>query len=427
MKDIISNGVTISVYLDARRVVKPTKLKEHETPKYKVKLRITHSRKTTYLTTSLVMTQDEWDKVHTQKPRQEYKKIQLALADIQARALTIAEQMPLFSFDEFKARFLGAKGKSSAQDVFSCIAKYREELIAVDRLNTADTYRYTLQSLQGFTNKKSLSFAEITPSFLSKYEMWAQKNKLSTTTVGMYLRNLRKIYNDAVANKIVPKEAYPFGSTRGLFRIPTGTGKKTSLNKEELKTLLEYEPFPNTSEALYFDIWRFSYYCNGINIKDICQLQYADIDQEQGLITFMRSKTKHTSRIQRPITAVLFEPTQEIITRHGTKPEKYENYVFPFFTEGLSAAEEKTIVSNVTKQVNKYIRLIGSELGIAKHITSYTARHTFAMALKRNNVSLAIIQDTLGHSSPNTTKEYLSNLDGDDLKNNLKHILLTNK
>ena len=45
--------------------------------------------------------------------------------------------------------------------------------------------------------------------------------------------------------------------------------------------------------------------------------------------------------------------------------------------------------------------------GIASDVTSYTIRHSFAMALKEQNVPIEMISELLGHKSIKTTQIYL--------------------
>jgi hypothetical protein len=64
-----------------------------------------------------------------------------------------------------------------------------------------------------------------------------KKNDISThassNTVGIYLRQLRTVYNDAIGQGIVNRDLYPF--TQKGFVIPLGRNEKKALTKEEVK------------------------------------------------------------------------------------------------------------------------------------------------------------------------------------------------
>ena len=52
------------------------------------------------------------------------------------------------------------------------------------------------------------------------------------------------------------------------------------------------------------------------------------------------------------------------------------------------------------------VRDVVTDLGIKKHITPHTFRHTFATLLLEEDVDIAYIQQMLGHSSIVTTQIY---------------------
>jgi hypothetical protein len=78
-------------------------------------------------------------------------------------------------------------------------------------LNNDERFELNLPILnKKSTEKAFLEFTQITPPLLQKYEKWRlkfgkvsqKKNGISTpassTTVGIYLRQLRAVYNDAI-------------------------------------------------------------------------------------------------------------------------------------------------------------------------------------------------------------------------------------
>ena len=67
------------------------------------------------------------------------------------------------------------------------------DLIKKRRIGTSDTYHDAKKSLFNF--KPGLNFGDIDPGFLENYEQWMEDRGRSLTTIGMYLRNLRALYN----------------------------------------------------------------------------------------------------------------------------------------------------------------------------------------------------------------------------------------
>ena len=60
---------------------------------------------------------------------------------------------------------------------------------------------------------------------------------------------------------------------------------------------------------------------------------------------------------------------------------------------------------------------VGDRLGIG-HISTYTARHSFATVLKRSGVNIAYISESLGHSDLKTTENYLASFEREERQKN---------
>ena len=77
--------------------------------------------------------------------------------------------------------------------------------------------------------KAKLCFNDITVEFLRGYERYMLHSNKSLTTIGIHLRTLRAIVNEAIVNKIIPADMYPFGLERKKkYEIPTSRNKKST-------------------------------------------------------------------------------------------------------------------------------------------------------------------------------------------------------
>lgn len=84
------------------------------------------------------------------------------------------------------------------------------------RVSSAMYYHCSYVSLKKF--RGNVRFEEITVSFLHEYENWLKQKNISKTIIGMYLRPLRTIFNEAIDDGIIKKEkCYPLG--RRKYRI----------------------------------------------------------------------------------------------------------------------------------------------------------------------------------------------------------------
>jgi len=167
----------------------------------------------------------------------------------------------------------------------------------------------------------------------------------------------------------------------------------------------------------YLEYWILSDLCNGMNIYDIARLKYKDIDNES--IKFIRKKTERTNRQNlKPVVVPITPEITAIINRWGTKPQLPENFIFPILKPNLNAVDERKTVNFCTSQIILYTNKIATLVGIKKHITSYSARHSYATVMKRSGASIEFISESLGHSNLQTTESYLGSF---ELETKRKH------
>jgi len=409
--------VHTAIIIDTRNPLKDKKKNSGATDPYKpqifpIKLRVTFARKQKYFPTSLSMSIAEFDLVMDKKAKGEFKKLKLQLDGLEQKANAIIEDLPVFDFDLF------AKKLFSDQLVRDDVYAYYEQMIASYKqkgnLGTASNYSCSLHSLKKF--RKNLVFFEVTVDFLERYEAWILNSGKSVSTVGIYLRPLRSVINHALASDVLSKEFnYPFGSkSKRKYAIPTSKNTKKSLDKNELKLLFEHSPESKTWEDKALDFWKFSYLANGMNIKDIANLKYRDIDGDY--IRFVRAKTRNTNQTISRITIYLTDEIKAIIKKWGIPQTGPNSYIFPILKEGSTAEKQRADLQQFIKMTNKYMKGVAGTLHIEKPCTTYYARHSFSTVMKRSGANIQYISEALGHSNVATTKAYLDSFEDDTKK-----------
>lgn len=365
-----------------------------------VSIRVTYLRKKKYYPTGISVQPSDFDRVMTAKRRTEgdsklFKRINSFLS----KALDVVEDLPVFTFGQFEDIYLN--NREAADSISFGFDKCISELKGEKRIGTAVSYECAKASLEKF--KPGLKYADITPALLRKYENWMNENGNSQTTVGIYLRSLRTIFNRASIDKAL----YPFGDeTKGKYSIPTGRNIKKALNLQEIAKIFQYQPRPGSTEEMARDYWVFLYLCNGMNVKDFCLLKRKNIEGDT--FKFKREKTKRSKREQLPTVVSLKPETKAIISKWGQPSLNPEAYIFPHLHKGMTAEQERQVVQQLTKTINKYTKAIASQLEINKPVTTYYARHSFATVLKNSGASMEFISEALAHSSQQTTKSYFA-------------------
>ena len=305
----------------------------------------------------------------------------------------------------FEDRYLG--NDEVGDSVSKAFDTYINELMNADRVGTAVSYRCAKNSLESF--KKGLRFADINKQMLEKYESWMLKSGNSISSVGIYLRSLRTILNRAR----IDRSLYPFGSDKNLYEIPTSKNTKKALNLTEVAQFFNYQTDPTSTKSMARDYWIFIYLCNGINVKDLCLLKRKNIEGDT--LKYLRAKTKRSKKDQQKIVVSLKPQAKEVINRWGQPSVSPESYVFPHLKKGMSAEVERATYQQLTKTINKYMKLIAKELGINKDVTTYYARHSFATILKNSGASIEFISEALGHSDSKTTQSYLKGFEEEQI------------
>lgn len=387
------DGVIVSVMFDRRTVNKDGR--------YPVKIRVYHQRKPKLFSTGICLTDEEWDKLEKSKSNESInirRSINQSFDRIKMNVDALIEKGD-FSFQALSLRLGRAIG-----DTFNNMVRAKiEELIADDRIGSANSYRDSLKAIEAFAGDK-IQFSDITVEWLTRCDKFWDKRSLSITTRGMYFRNVRAMMNVARKMSLIKESQYPFG--KGKFEIKTEEGEKKSLDGEQLSAIYHYSS-PNETVNKYKDIWIFMYLCNGINSIDMIQLRYSDI--VDGEIRFIRQKTVRTSTKRKAIHIEITPEIQEIIDKWGN-PNEGDNYIFPFLKGGESQQEIKAKNHDVYTRINKRMREVCEALGLNR-ITTYSARHSFATIHNRRGVPVSYISQQLGHTSIRTTQTYLGSFE----------------
>jgi integrase len=396
---------SFDIFLDKRR-------KKEGSNKYPVKLKVTFLRVRDYISLNYDLTEEEFEKMKGSHIRiEELKKRSIENLGFLQKARITASELDSFDFREFKRRFLETEFEKkqkerNTQDVYNAFAEYAELKIKNGDIKTGKSYDTALNSFKSF--KAKLIFDDVTPEFLKAYERFMLSQDKSITTVGIYMRNLRTILNEAIGNGNFDKSKYPFG--RGKYIIPASKNKKKALTKEDLRKMYQFETAQFSNEDKAKDFWFLSYFCNGINMKDICKLKNEDLSKDK--LAFVREKTKNTNRAnQAGIEILLTDLAKLIINKWRTTDNRKDAYLFDILKSGLEPKRESELIENFIKTVNKHVDRIAKSVGIEEKVTTYFARHSYATTLLRDGVSVEFISKELGHRNITTTQSYLGSFE----------------
>jgi len=410
---------SISIYLDSRR--------RKNDDLYPVKLRVYSSilKKAKLYPTGKDFTKKDFASVwETKKPRKEHKDDRVYLSSIENKAENVAKKIIPFNFEAFEKKMF--RKASEGNSVFY----YYDQVISKNekygKFGTASSYDLSQKSINKFLQykygkeTKNLLFIEITPDWLQQYENWMlTTKKQSRTTVAIYLRALRAIFNQAIDENDVEKEYYPFGKRK--YKIPKVRNVKKALSKEQLKQLFEAKPQTPEQEKAK-DFWFFSYAANGMNIKDIAQLRYENLDGNK--LIFYRAKTINTSKADlKPVTAYLTDYPLKIIKKYGSENRGPKQLIFSIINDDESEVVNYNKIKSFTRFVNQHIKKLAEANGLPSDISTYWARHSFATSAIRNGATMEFVGEAFSHSNMKTTQSYFAGFE-DEAKREFSESLM---
>ncbi len=458
---------TVVLYLDKRR--------QSADGKWPVRIRVTFKREQRFYSTGINVDELTWERLQNlrlnpndgRKKDEQLKALYVHLfesgtkrkpdgtitndAGYLKKAQAIIDQLVSnFSFEAFRQHWnQDSKDftRDSKNNVLEALLEKEKAMFAEGRVGSGLSYGNAARSLTRFISsiddiertrlglpvqgrKKQplqieLLFELVTSNFLHCYEVWMLKcgraphgpqssaSPASLTTIGIYLRQLRSVFNEAITKGLTPSSSYPFG--KGGYVIPAGKNQKKAKNKDDVLKILAYQAEdPKSYEQRSKDLWTLSYLTNGANFADLLTLRWQDIDSKSRTVRFVRNKTARTRKANQQVTsAKLFDQSIEIIERWGILDRNPDAFIFPFLSTEMSPQRKKAVICQVIKVTNKWMKVIAGKSGVEGDISTYAARHSFATILLRSNAPLAFISQSLGHTNLKTTQNYLGSF-GDD-------------
>lgn len=395
-----------------------------------VKLCITHLRTRRYYSITdeikdhawLYVSEEDIDKITADSPRGKYRDIAYEYKRIVNKAEQIINDIPLFSFNQFEQKFFNKA--TDWDNVFAALIEHAQDLRAENRFSYAMSYESTLRVVKEFHEGKAfdyncrdrvdgrrekylsgkpLSFVDITPQWLKRFERHLQERGRSRSTIGIYTRNLRALFNLAIKQHKVKAE-YPFND----YKPKTSTGRKIALTAGQISLIAGYHT-EDPREQFYKDMFVFSFLGCGMNLTDIARLKYSNI--EGGELVFVRKKTAGEELVEEPLRIPITRQMQAIIDRHGVRAVGHDAFIFPILRPEWNEEQKFTESRQLVKMVNFYLKRIAKAVGIKENVSSYVARHSWATISKNSGSSVEFISEQLGHSSPLVTKNYLKSFE----------------
>lgn len=273
-------------------------------------------------------------------------------------------------------------------------AHFRE----LGKIKMSRNYSCALRLMRLFRCGRDIPVGDVTVSVMRDFQDYLQQRGLRRNTISLYMRVLRAVYNHAVDEGIVGVDRRPM---RKVFTGREDTPKR-ALEEGVVKALILADLHGDRQLEFARDMFLFSIYMQGMAFVDIAFLeksQYAG-----GRVVYCRHKTRRQ-------LVVGVQPCARLIIEKYMVADEGCPYLLPILYNpetGSPVGYETALRTH-----NKRLGRVAEALGLQSRLTSYVARHTWASLAKWNGVSVNVICEAMGHSSPAVTGIYLASLDSD--------------
>lgn len=357
--------------------------------------RITLNGKRMELSTHLYLNPSQWDQKNqrVKGTGEQSRKINTSLTQISGSLQGLYTKLSLLdspiSLEILKNTYLGKEvNQKSLLEVFALHNQRFFEKVVSGRNSdrTYKRYQITKEKVASFLKEiyklDDLPLSQIQFSLASDFEHYlCNKVKIGTNTAMKYIKITKQVLKFAVDQGWITNN--PIGGFKCSYENP----QREILTMEEIERIYNKSLLPRLAQVR--DVYLFCCF-TGLAFTDVMQLTAINIiigmDGEKWIITD-RQKTGTLEEV--PLLPVALEIL-----------EKYSC--------NIVLQKKKQLLPLCSNQrFNGYLQEIADICGIDKHLTSHTARHTFATTVTlENDVPIETVSRMLGHKSIRTTQIY---------------------
>jgi site-specific recombinase XerD len=312
------------------------------------------------------------------------------------RIQTIYNQMissnEIITAEAIKNRFSGKVEKPKYKTIFDAFEYHNlkmAETVKVGKVSAKTLLRYKI------TQDKVVAFMkhnykcsdkplpEVRLSFVTELEHYLLTiDKISSNTAHKYIKNFKKIMNLAVGLDWIP--SHPLKEFKCSYIDP----EREILYPTELTIILEKtltsKRLDEIRDTLIFGCYTGFAYSELYDFESDAPTKGLD---GSFWLSVVRGKTGKKESV--PLLPI---PLKII--------EKYKNHPY-------CVKYNKLLPVNSNQRYNEYLKELMAICGINKHITTHTARHTFATTITlANGVPIESVMSMLGHTNIRTTQIY---------------------
>ena len=267
--------------------------------------------------------------------------------------------------------------------------------------NTERVYMADLQAFREYLWKEGLNLKDMDRTTLRGYLAWlatpARENGkgYERVSVSRKLTVLRSFYLFLVQDGMFQSTPVPSGRS---FRLKVAKPLPTFLGHREAERLLDAPDDSSTMGVRDKAILELLYAC-GVRLAEIHGMNLPDINfgQRSILVRGKGNKERET---------LYGQAAEDSLMRYlnEARPELDEEAAPGDKTDALFLNRYGKRLSR--RSIESLVRKYGAAAGTRDDVHPHTLRHTYATHMLEGGADLRVIQELLGHSSPQTTQIY---------------------
>lgn len=346
--------------------------------KHKVRVMVSHNGQTRYILTDIIIDSVNEFKEGRVVKRPDKDILNLRLKKIYdkyfdrymelefSNCLTCSQLVKLITDD----------GRDKCRTFEEVVDEYLSQIDIEDRGKTYKLYRLAANRFIQFVGTGA-PLEHITPIRINNYINSLKKQRLSNTTINIYITLLKVILNYAQKMQHVNFKIDPFITAK----VPSAKKRDTFITVEQLKKVRDYEAKKHNMMVVH-DIFMLTYYLAGMNLIDMLDYNFKNSDE----INYIRRKTRNTKDGDSMVCFTIPDEAKPLIAKYMDKK-----------TGKLVFGKYKTYVSCYNTLTRK-MKDLALEVGIRHDFTLYSARKSFVQHGFDLGVPLSTLEYCIGQS-----------------------------
>lgn len=342
--------------------------------RHKVRISVAHNGETRYIVTDITIDSAKEFKNGSIVKREDASILNTKLRGVLSKIQMAYDEIPYtegLSCSELVSN-LKNSGNNNHRTLQSILEEYLENSDAKD--STKSTYMTTwkriTKAIDGNTVLENIS----RPTIMG-LKQHLVKSRLNSKTICTTMTLVRTLLGYAQKNGYVQYRVDPFFGTT----LPPTEARDSWLSVEQIKQIRDCE-LKRKSNRKARDIFMLSYYLGGINMADLCKINFSEM---QGHLKYIRQKTENRPKQNKFVEFEIPDEAMEIIERYEDK-------------DGYLSFQKSQREDSARGFIGHNMRVLAKLLGI-KNLVFYSARKSFSQHAFNLGVSEPVIDYILGH------------------------------